>query len=319
MNLALKQKMLITEIKEFVMIALGLMLYAIAWNIFFFPHEVAGGGATGLATIVMYSTQGLLSDSTVQFFESIGMDSVGGGIPVSLTFFIFNFGLLVLSVKILGWKFSLRSIYGVVCLTMWLWIPFRNIFTDLFGHVPTFDPFMSVIMGGIISGIGMGMVFNNNGSSGGTDIIAKIINKYRSISLGKALMACDIAIITSVIFLPYGDLEKVIYGYIVTFVMTSAIDMAINGLRQSVQFFIFSPKYQEIADTISQEVHRGVTILNGEGWYSKNPVKVITVMTRKNEANRVFNIVKSIDPHAFISQTATMGVYGEGFEQIGQK
>ncbi len=311
--------MLFRELKEYFMIAFGLLLYALSWNFFFFPHEVAGGGATGIATIVMYGTQGLLSEGMSSFFGSLGMVSIGGGFPVSATFFILNSVLLVLSVKILGWKFSIRSIYGVLCLTMWLWIPFKDIYNSMFTAFPIFDPFMSTIIGGIISGIGMGLVFINFGSSGGTDILAKIVNKYRSISLGKALLICDIVVITSAILLPYGSLEKVIYGYIVTFVMTNTIDVVINGVRQSVQFFIFSKEYEQISDVVQHELNRGVTVIDGQGWYSKQPVKIITIMCRKNESNRVFKIVKDIDKNAFISQSAAIGVYGQGFDPIGQK
>lgn len=314
-----QKSMLFKEIKEYFMIAFGLLLYALSWNFFFYPHEVAGGGATGIATIVMYGTQGLLSEGVANFFGSLGMVSIGGGVPVSATFFIMNAGLLVLSVKVLGWKFSIRSIYGVICLTVWLWIPFKDIYNSIFPTFPTFDPFMSVIIGGIISGIGMGFVFINSGSSGGTDIIAKIVNKYRSISLGKALLLCDIFVISSAILLPYGTIEKVIYGYIVTFVMTNTIDIVINGVRQSVQFFIFSKKYEEISEEIMQQSHRGVTLIDGQGWYTKQPVKIITVLARKNESNQIFKIVKDIDPDAFIAQSAAIGVYGQGFDPIGQK
>ncbi len=309
-------KNILTKIKEYIMIAIGALIYVLAWNLFFFPHEIAGGGATGISTIIMYSTQGLLPPAAVSFFDSIGMASVGGGLPVSFTYLILNIGLLAASIKALGWKFSLRTIYGVFWTTVWFWIPYRELFGDSF---PTFDPFMSTIIGSIILGVGLAMIFMNSGSTGGTDIIAKIVNKYRSVSLGKALLSCDIAIISSALFFPYSTIETVVYGFIATFVCTSTIDMMINGVRQSVQFFIFTKEYETIAETIQSDLNRGVTIIDAQGWYSKQPVKIITVMCRKHESNKVFNIVKSIDKHAFISQSAAIGVYGEGFDQIGQK
>lgn len=308
--------------KEFVMIAFGLFLYGLAWNLFLFPHRVAGGGATGIATIVMYATRGALDAlPTLQsFFGSIGMESVDGGIPVSATFFLMNAILCTLSIKILGWQFSVRSIYGVIMLTIWLWIPYRDIYQSITGETfPVFEPFMSSILAGLVSGVGMAITFVNNGSSGGTDILAKIINKYRDITLGRALLLSDFLVICSAIFLPDGTLEKVVYGLIVMLVMTTTIDMYINGLRQSVQFFIFSPKAEEIAEAISQQAHRGVTLLDGMGWYSKKPVKVVTVLARKNESTHIFKIIKEIDKNAFISQSAAIGVYGQGFETIGQK
>lgn len=320
MTTAKKQKIM-TNVREHIMIALGLMCYGLAWNLFLFPHRVAGGGATGIATIIMYSTGGLLPEWAQEFFAGIGMASIGGGIPVSATFFIMNAILLVLSVRVFGWAFSLRSIWGVICLTVWLWIPFTDIYENITGTpFPVFDPFMSSILAGLIAGFGMGVTFTNNGSSGGTDIIAKIINKYKTVTLGRALLLCDVVIISSALFIvPDASIVNVVYGLIVMIVMTSTIDMYINGIRQSVQFFIFSPKHDEIAEAISQQAHRGVTLLDGQGWYSKQPVKVVTVLTRKSESTQIFKIVKEIDKNAFIAQSAAIGVYGQGFDEIGQK
>jgi len=163
------------------------------------------------------------------------------------------------------------------------------------------------------------MVFLNNGSSGGTDIIAKVVNKYRNITLGRILLYCDVLIISSSYFLQNGSIERIVYGLTALTVTTLTVDMVINGVRQSVQFFIFSKNYEEIASRINSEVHRGVTILDGMGWYSKEPVKVITVIARKNESIKIFRLVKEIDPNAFISQSSAIGVYGEGFDVIKSK
>ena len=303
-------------VREYIIIAIGLLINTLAWNLFLFPHEVAGGGATGIAAIVMYATKGLLPEEVQAFFNMLGMESVGGGIPITVTFFAINAILLIASIKILGFQFSIRSIFGVGCLTIWLWIPFRDLYFKVTGEeFPLFDPFMSSIMAGLILGIGMGMAFTNNGSSGGTDIIAKIINKYRTITLGRALLFTDVIIICSSGFLPGAGIERVIYGLIVLTVTSITLDMYINGIRQSVQFFIFSKKYIEIADAITQKAHRGVTIINGQGWYSKEPSKVITVVSRRNESTQIFKLINEIDPDAFISQSAVIGVYGKGFEE----
>lgn len=303
-------------IREYIIIAIGLLINTLAWNLFLFPHEVAGGGATGIAAIMMYATKGLLPEEVQAFFNMLGMESVGGGIPITVTFFAINAILLIASIKILGFQFSIRSIFGVGCLTIWLWIPFRDLYFKVTGEeFPLFDPFMSSIMAGLILGIGMGMAFTNNGSSGGTDIIAKIINKYRTITLGRALLFTDVIIICSSGFLPGAGIDKVIYGLIVLTVTSITLDMYINGIRQSVQFFIFSKKHIEIADAITQKAHRGVTIINGQGWYSKEPSKVITVVSRRNESTQIFKLIKEIDPDAFISQSAVIGVYGKGFEE----
>jgi uncharacterized membrane-anchored protein YitT (DUF2179 family) len=264
----------------------------------------------------MYATKGLLPEEVQAFFNMLGMESVGGGIPITVTFFAINAILLIASIKILGFQFSIRSIFGVGCLTIWLWIPFRDLYFKVTGEeFPLFDPFMSSIMAGLILGIGMGMAFTNNGSSGGTDIIAKIINKYRTITLGRALLFTDVIIICSSGFLPGAGIDRVIYGLIVLTVTSITLDMYINGIRQSVQFFIFSKKYIEIADAITQKAHRGVTFINGQGWYSKEPSKVITVVSRRNESTQIFKLIKEIDPDSFISQSAVIGVYGKGFEE----
>lgn len=314
------KKSILTNARELFMIAFGLLIFVVGWNLFLFPHEVAGGGASGIAVIIMYATQGVLGEGATNFFDSLGMSSIGGGIPVSISYFALNIVLLILSVKHLGLKFSLRSIWGVLCTTVWFAIPFVDLFNSfLTTPLPTFDPFMSSIMAGLFSGVGMGIAFTNNGSSGGTDIIAKIVNKYKPITLGRALLLCDVVIISTIGFLPDSGIREVVYGMIEMFVATMVIDMYINGMRQSVQFFIFSSKYEAIADCIAKELSRGITLLDGQGWYSKKPVKVITLMTRKNESTKVFKLVKSIDPDAFISQSAAIGVYGEGFDPIGQK
>ena len=281
-------------VREYFFIAIGLLLYSAAWKAFLLPHQITGGGVTGIGAILYYATN----------------------IPISLTFFSINFVLLAIAVRSVGWAFCLRTIYGVAVLTLF--------FAILPQSVPgTFvaenDNFMACVIGGILSGAGIGIVFLSNGSSGGTDIIAKVVNKYRNITLGRVLLYCDVLILCSTYFFDFGSIEKIVYGLTTMAVTTVAVDMVINGVRQSVQFFIFSKEYERIANQINTEVHRGVTILDGMGWYSKKPVKVITVIARKNESIKIFRIVKEIDPNAFISQSSAIGVYGEGFDVIKGK
>ena len=174
---------------------------------------------------------------------------------------------------------------------------------------------MDCILGGILCGSGVGLVFSFKGSTGGTDILALIINKYRHISVGKALLICDVTIILSSYFI-FQSVEKIVYGLVVLGVSSYTVDMVLNGARQSVQFLIFSKKYEEVADAINLQMHRGCTLLDGTGWYSKNSVKVIVLLAKKNEAVTIFRLINMIDPNAFISQSSVIGVYGEGFEQI---
>lgn len=282
------------NLKEHIFIAFGLLLYAGAWKAFLLPHHITGGGVTGIGALLYYATE----------------------IPVSVTYFSINAILLIVAIKTVGIKFSIRTIYGVLVLTFFFTVLPQ---ADVGTFVGENEDFMACVLGGLLSGAGIGIVFLYNGSSGGTDIIAKIVNKNRNITLGRILLYCDVIIISSSYFLKDGNIESIVYGLTMLAVSTIAVDMVVNGVRQSVQFFIFSKEYEQIANRINLEVHRGVTILDGTGWYSKEPVKVITVIARKNESIRIFKIVKEVDPNAFVSQSSAIGVYGEGFDIIKAK
>lgn len=309
-------------ITEYLGILFGLMLYAISWKQLILPCNVVGGGVTGICALIYYATKGVV------------LPIVGtGGIPIYFSTIVINAILLTIAVRVLGWNFCLRTAYGVLCLTMWLAvIPEAVPLTqDLINQgitsgtllpgnklvltiIDPNDVFMACVVGGLIMGMGVGIVFLNNGSSGGTDIITMMLNKYRHISLGRGLFLCDLFIITSSILLPDGSVERVVQGLVLMVCSTTTVDYVVNGMRQSVQFLIFSQKYEEIANAINVEVNRGVTILDGTGWYSKEPVKVVTVLARKSESGQIFRIVRDIDPNAFVSQSAAIGVYGKGFD-----
>jgi len=274
------------EIQDQSIIIVGLILYAVGWTGFLLPNQITTGGVTGLSAIIYFGTK----------------------IPIGVTYFCINAVLLLFSIKIFGFKFSFRTILSVLILTFLLSV-FQLIFRE---PLVKGEPFMSCILGGVMCGMGLGLVFNFKGSTGGTDIIALIINKYRNISIGKALLICDVCIISSSYFI-FQSIEKIVYGLVVMGVISYTVDMVMSGARQSVQFFIFSEKYAEIADAIIQQAHRGCTVIDGTGWYSQKPVKVVIVMVKKTESVTIFRIVKNIDPHAFISQSSVTGIYGEGF------
>lgn len=277
------------EIKDFSIILAGLVLYALGWTGFLLPSKITTGGATGIAAIIYFAS----------------------GVPVAVSYFSINVVLLIISIRIFGFKFSIRTIFSVFVLTFLLSV-FQAIFQK---PIVEGEPFMNAVLGGVLCGIGIGLVFTGKGSTGGTDIIALIINKYRDLTVGKGLLICDLMIISSS-YMIFHSLEKVVYGIVVMGVLTYTIDLVMNGARQSVQFFIFSEKYEEIADAINREARRGCTILNGKGWYSKKDVMIIVVMAKKVESVSIFRLVKSIDPKAFVSQSAVIGVYGEGFDKI---
>jgi len=284
-----KKKLLKQEAKDLTLIILGLILYAAGWTGFLLPSEITTGGVTGVAALIFYATK----------------------IPIGISYFSINTVLLLLSIKIFGFKFSLRTVLSVFILTGLLTYLQAVIQKPLVEG----ELFMNAVLGGVVCGLGIGLVFTGKGSTGGTDIIALIINKYRNVSVGKGILFCDLLIISSS-YMIFHSVEKIVYGIVVMGVMSYTIDAVLNSSRQSVQFFIFSEKFEEIADMINQQVHRGCTILNGTGWYTKNEIKVVVVMVRKSEAVTVFRLVKLIDSQAFISQSNVVGVFGRGFEQI---
>jgi uncharacterized membrane-anchored protein YitT (DUF2179 family) len=279
-------------IKEYLFILIGLSLYALGWTGFLLPHEIVTGGVTGLGALIYFAK----------------------GIPVAVTYFSINVVLLFFSVRFFGWKFSVRTIFGVAVLTVILSVAQELIRKPLLVD----EPFMACIIGGLLAGTGLGIVLTANGSTGGTDIIALIINKYRNVTPGRAMLYTDLIIISSS-YLLFHSIDKILYGLTTLVIMTYAVDLVVNGVRQSVQFFIFSEKYEAIANRINEEAHRGVTVLDGMGWYSKEPVKVLCVMARKNESVKIFRIVKQEDPQAFVSQSSAIGVYGKGFDIMKSK
>jgi uncharacterized membrane-anchored protein YitT (DUF2179 family) len=288
----MSNKFAIDSVKEYITIVVGLALYALGWTGFLLPHEITTGGVTGIGALLFYAK----------------------GIPVAVTYLSINLVLLFLSVKIIGWKFSLRTIFGVGTLTIFLTVAQQLITKPILVD----EPFMACVLGGVFAGVGIGIVFTANGSTGGTDIIAMIVNKYRNITLGRVILYSDLAIIASS-FLIFHSLEKVVFGVTTLVVMTYCLDLVVNGVRQSVQFFIFTHKPDEIAQRINIEVHRGVTMMDATGYYSKEPIKVLMVMAKKNESVKVFRIVKQADPNAFVSQSSVIGVYGQGFDILKYK
>jgi len=288
----MSNKFKIDSIKEYVTIVIGLSLYALAWTGFLLPHEITTGGVTGIGALLFYSNK----------------------IPVAVTYFSINIFLLIISIRVIGWKFSIRTVFGVIILTFFLSLSQSLIKKPLLIE----EPFMACVIGGVLAGLGIGIVFTANGSTGGTDIIAMVVNKYRNITIGRAIMYCDLLIIGSSWFI-FHSIDKIVFGITTLAIMSYFIDFIVNGVRQSVQFMIFSQKYEEIAQRINTEAMRGVTVLDGMGWYSKEPVKVLVVMARKNESVKIFRIVKQVDSNAFVSQSSVIGVYGKGFDIIKSK
>lgn len=271
------------------MIALGMVLYGIGWTVFLLPNDITTGGVPGIASIVYWAT----------------------GCPVQYTYFAINGALLLLALKMLGFRFSIKTIFAVFTLTFFLSL-IQKATADM--HLLADQPFMACVLGASFCGGGIGVAFSANGSTGGTDIIAAIINKYRDITLGRVIMCCDMIIIGSSYFVLH-DWEKVVYGYVTLFVCSFVLDQIVNSARQSVQFFIISKRYADIAREINQ-LHRGVTVIDATGFYTGQEQKIMFVLAKKRQSTTIFRIINDIDPTAFVSQSAVIGVYGEGFDHF---
>lgn len=287
------------EARDYFLITVGLVCYALGWVAFMLPYQITTGGTTGVGAIIYYAT----------------------GFPMQWSYFIINGALMLMAIKVLGPRFSIRTTYAIFGLTFLLDL-FQKLTIQPDGTFPQLlgpgQDSMACIIGSALCGAGLGIVFNANGSTGGTDIIAAVIHKYKDVTLGSMVMLSDALIISSCYFV-FNDWRKVIFGFVAVAVISFVLDYVVNSARQSVQFFIFSKEYAAIADRITRETHRGVTVLDGTGWYSQNGVKVLVTVVYKRQSGDVFRLVKEIDPNAFISQSAVIGAYGEGFAQLKGK
>ena len=285
---------ILDSIKTYVVIAFGLLINSIAWTGFLLPHQISGSGVSGIGAIVFYAT----------------------GIPMGYTYLAINVILILIALKILGARFGIKTIYAVLLSAIML-----TVLQRLIPEAVVKEKFMSAILGGMLCGAGLGIVFTQGGSTGGTDIIALIINKYRNISPGRIILMCDVFIISSsyVVLTNLESaqrIETMVYGFVTMAIQAYTLDAILSGNRQSVQILIFSRHYEQIADQISTTMRRGVTVLDGTGWYTKEPQKVIITLVRKHEASDLYRIIKSIDKKAFITVANVMGVYGKGFEEL---
>lgn len=295
------KKYIWTQVKDYTFITLCLMLYAVSLVGFIINSDIVGGGVNGFATLIYFAS--------------------GKVIPVGISALIINAFLLFLGWRILGTGFGMKTIYAVIAMSFLIsfaqqWLPDQPFLAD--------DKVLSAVIGGMLCGASIGLVFSRGGSTGGTDIVALIINKYRNISPGKVILYVDIFIISSAFIVFYFFMGKtvlesfriVVYGFVVMFMVAYSIDFIVLGAQQSVQMLIFSKHHEEIAAMISQDIKRGVTLIKGQGWYSKEETEVILVVLRKNQLHDALKKIKMVDPNAFTSISAVTGVYGKGFDQI---
>ena len=299
---------LLVKLKEYLLITIGIAIFVLGWSLFLVPNNLIGGGVTGIASIIQYAT--------------------GGVIKIGYSYFIINLILLAAALFVLGKSFGIKTVYAMVLASAGLSLCQDLVPQDIVQALAIDNgKLMSTIMAGILVGTGIGMSMSQGGSTGGTDIIALIVNKYRNVSPGRMILWMDVTVFLSSHVVPSytksGELvpmtEKVttvVYGLILITICSTVLDLYLSGSKQSIQIFVLSKKYAEIADAITTELHRGVTILDGEGWYTKQDVKMIMVLTRKTDLNDYLRVIKSIDPDAFLSVSLVTGVYGRGFDPI---
>ncbi len=283
-------------VKEYIFITVGLMIYAFSWTAVVIPADGVGGGASGVALLIYYATGG-----------------ANGGIPIGYSFFAVNGILLLIAALTVGIRFGAKTIYAIVVISFGMGLMQKLIPPDLLGLGG--DKLLSAILGGALGGLGISICFTQGGSTGGTDIVAMIVNKYYNISYGKIMIVCDMVIIGCSIFV-FKNITAIIYGYVLVAVFGYTVDYIMAGNRQSSQIFIVSKQFDLIAARVSKEVRRGVTLIDGEGWYTGEKAKIVMVVCRKNETSSIFRIIKDCDPAAFITVGSVMGVYGLGFEAL---
>lgn len=301
-------------VRTYFLLTLGLLCYALGWDIFLIPNNLVGGGVTGFSAILYYSA----------------------GIPVSVTFFVVNLILLAIALKVLGKEFGLKTVYAIIVTSAFLQFIPDIVPADFIEEIAISNgKLISALFGGMIAGLGVGISFTQGGSTGGTDIIALMVAKYRNIAPGKVILLIDLFVIASAMLIPAKEvmgadgvvmketlgmrLCTVLYGYMLVAATSAIIDLVLSGRKQSVQAFIFSKDYERIADAITKELGRGVTVLSSEGWYTKNENKMLMVVIHKTQQNTLYNLIKDIDKGAFISMSTVSSVYGQGFEQMTRK
>ncbi len=304
-----QNKNIFRTVKEYFLITLGILIYTCGWTIFLTPNNMFGGGVSGISAIIQFAT----------------------GIKMGYSYFAINALLLIISLFIIGPSFGVKTVYAIFlasfCLNFEQTIIPAQFIQDF---ALSNGKLLCAIIGGSMAGFGIGMSISQGGSSGGTDIIALIITKYRNVSPGKVILLIDVFIIGSSLLvpsigadgkeLPFVDkFITAVYGMIVVTVCGNVADLYLAGSRRSVQLFIMSHDHDEIADMIAKDFHRGVTVLDGKGWYTKQPSSVLMVITRKSDVNMLLRSIKRIDPDAFLSISSVAGVYGKGFDSIKYK
>lgn len=282
-------------LSDYIQLVIGVVIYAAGYACFMLPYKIVSGGMGGVSALIFFKT----------------------GFPAQYSYFIINMVLLLIAWRIMGFRFVFRTMAATALITVMM-----EFFQDLIMQddgtlmrIAGEDRFMAIVIGGCIEGLGLATVFQAGGSTGGTDIIASCVNKYKDVQLGRMMLYLDLIIVSSSYFIQQ-NIEDMVVGYCTMFIAMYILDHMMNMANQSVQFTIISDKYERIADTVNQKINRGVTMVHGEGWYSKENRPVLIIMAKKREKNAILQAVQVIDPSAFVTVSNVEGVFGEGFDKI---
>jgi uncharacterized membrane-anchored protein YitT (DUF2179 family) len=293
------------RVRDYVYIIAGMAIFAVGFTALILPHHIVVGGMAGFATLV--------------FFAS------GEHLPVGFTMLTVNFLMLACGYRVLGRSFVVRTIFGATLLSLMI-----GAIEDYFTSNPPIivDPTMSVMMGAVICGVGIGVYYSHDGSSGGTDIVAALLDKAHRISVGRTMIYVDVTIVALSFFLPFeGDwnarvqarVPVMLYGWASIVIYSYIADRIVNAPRRANQFLIISSKWEEIAHAVAHEARRGVTKLQAEGYWTGQDRMLLMVWCRQSDAARIYDIVRRIDTEALVIQSEARSLYGEGFDPLTAK
>ena len=326
MGVSISSRSILVGIKEYLLMTFGMFCYAFGWLMCVLPTGGMGGGAAGLATLI----------------NAILPSSVTGFLTIGTLVFIINCVLLILGVMIVGWKFGIKTLYCILMMSVMFNVVESCLEPDLMVNMlKGVDAWrlLLVVLGAASCGVGIAVSFMQGGSTGGTDIVAMIINKFRTVSYGKVLLMTDCGILISSVFLttvvtiansadvielttiePLSSLAfaRMIYGFIMIAVIGYTVDFVQSGNQQSNQIMIFCKDYEAMADMINTKAHRGATLIDAMGWYTKTPSKAVMVICRKRDTSMILKLVREQDPSAFLTVGSVMGVYGQGFDALNK-
>ena len=287
-----------TLFKEYLILTIASFIFAAAWECFMIPNGMSAGGMMGLCTIIQYAT--------------------GDLIPAQVSYIAINAVLMVIAVLAMGIGFGFKTIYCIVVSTLAMGL-ISGI--DALHSVPgeffyIEEKVLVPIFAGVLEALGIGLILRYGGSTGGSDIVALMINKYWPVSLSTTFLIMDLFICAALLLLPEKNFSDMCYGLEMVVVFSFMVDTVVGGKKSSYQLFVFSDRYKEIADYIIYKMERGVTVLQAQGWYTKKSREVLMILISQKELPSLNKVIKDIDPRAFMSISATNNVYGEGFEEM---